>query len=255
MDYRLTDGLADPVGEADPFATERLVRFAPTAWCYSPPPDAPEVAPLPWRRRGHVTFGCFNTPGKINAAVIALWAQVLHAVPGAKLRLKGAGFSAPENRAGFAARFAPHGIGAERLEFAERTPTNAAHLACYHDIDIALDTAPYNGTTTTCEALWMGVPVVSLVGDRHLSRVGVSLLTAVGHADWLAASPADYVAIAARLAADPRDGVTDPFGRVHGHDNLWITDGSLHVTNGGFNPALTIMALAFRAAEKIARSF
>lgn len=203
MDCRFTDDLADPVGEADEFATERLVRFAPTAWCYAPPPDAPEVAPLPWTRRGHVTFGCFNTPGKINAAVVALWAQVLHAVPGATLRLKGAGFSAPEKRAGFAARFAPHGIGAERLEFAERTPTNAAHLACYHDIDIALDTAPYNGTTTTCEALWMGVPTISIVGDCHMARVGLSLLTAAGHADWAAPDAAGYVARAAALASDP----------------------------------------------------
>lgn len=203
MDYRFTDERADPTGEADAFATERLVRFAPTAWCYAPPADAPEVATLPWARRGHVTFGCFNTPGKINDGVLALWARVLHAVPTAKMRLKGAGFSSPTSRAGFAARFMPHGIGPERLEFAERTPTNAAHLACYHDIDIALDTTPYNGTTTTCEALWMGVPTVSLVGDCHMARVGLSLLTAAGHADWAAADTAGYVACAAALARDP----------------------------------------------------
>lgn len=203
MDYRFTDAIADPVGEADGFATEQLVRFAPTAWTYAPPPDAPPVHPTPCLERARVTFGCFNTPAKITDSAIALWAQVLAAVPGARLRLKGAGFGDPANRARFAERFAPHGVAAERLEFVERTASTAAHLACYHDIDIALDTAPYNGTTTTCEALWMGVPVISLAGDRHMARVGASLLAAAGHPEWTAASPEDYVARAAELAGDP----------------------------------------------------
>ena len=203
MDYRFTDAIADPVGEADGFATEHLVRFAPTAWTYAPPPDAPTVNPAPCLERGRVTFGCFNTPAKITDSVVALWAQVLAAAPGARLRLTGAGFGDPANRARFAERIAPHGVAAERLEFVERTASTAAHLACYHDIDLALDTAPYNGTTTTCEALWMGVPVISLAGDRHMARVGASLLAAAGHAEWAATSTEDYVRRAAELAGDP----------------------------------------------------
>ena len=203
MDYRFTDLLADPMGGADDLATEKLVRFAPTAWCYAPPGDAPPVAPLPSAAKGHVTFGCFNKPAKITDAMVALWSRVLRAVSDSRLRLKGAGFTSPEQQARFAARFAPHGIGPERLEFAERTPTNREHLACYGEIDIALDTAPYNGTTTTCEALWMGVPTVTLVGDRHMARVSASLLTAAGHAEWVAPDPAGYVARAVALAGDP----------------------------------------------------
>lgn len=202
MDYRFTDAVADPVEDADRFATERLVRFAPTAWTYEPPKDAPAVQPAPALTRGHITFGCFNTPAKITDSIIALWSRVLVGVPGSKLRLKGAGFSAPAQRALYAARFAPHGVTAERLEFVERTATNAAHLACYHDVDIALDTAPYNGTTTTCEALWMGVPVITLVGEQHMARVGASLLAAAGHADWATTSPDDYVRCAVALAGD-----------------------------------------------------
>lgn len=202
MDYRFTDDIADPAGEADAWATEQLVRFAPTAWSYAPPADALTVSAPPRGQRGHVTFGCFNAPAKITDAVVALWARVLIAVPQSRLRLKGAGFGDPAQRAHQAARFAAHGIAAERLEFAGRTATTTAHLACYHDIDIALDTAPYNGTTTTCEALWMGVPVVSLAGDRHMARVGASLLTAAGHPEWAAVSADDYVRCAAELAAD-----------------------------------------------------
>jgi len=112
-------------------------------------------------------------------------------------------YTSPEQQARFAARFAPHGIGPERLEFAERTPTNREHLACYGEIDIALDTAPYNGTTTTCEALWMGVPTVTLAGDRHMARVSASLLTAAGHAEWVAPDAAGYVARAVALADNP----------------------------------------------------
>ncbi len=202
MDYRFTDGIADPADDADRFATERLVRFAPTAWAYAPPADAPDVEAPPCRRRGHTTFGCFNTPAKITDVIIALWSRVLLAVPGSKLCLKGAGFGTPAQRAFQAARFAPHGISAERLEFLERAETNAAHLACYHDIDIALDTAPYNGTTTTCEALWMGVPVITLTGERHMARVGASLLTAAGHAEWATSTPEAYVRGASELAGD-----------------------------------------------------
>jgi predicted O-linked N-acetylglucosamine transferase (SPINDLY family) len=119
------------------------------------------------------------------------------------LLLKGAGLTTEEARARYTQRFAMLGLPMTRVELLDRTPDNFSHLALYGRVDVALDTYPYHGTTTTCEALWMGVPVVTLVGDRHMSRVGLSLLTSVGHAEWAATSPDDYVRIAKQLAIDP----------------------------------------------------
>ena len=201
MDYRFTDAIADPLGDADRYATEKLVRFAPTAWAYSPPPDAPAVAAAPCLSRGHITFGCFNTPAKITDAVLGLWAKILSSVPNSRLCLKGAGLDNPALRDRYLAPFARAGVSADRVDFLARTNGTASHLACYHSMDIALDTAPYNGTTTTCEALWMGVPVTTKVGDRHMARVGASLLTAVGHPEWIAASDEEYAAHAIALAS------------------------------------------------------
>lgn len=215
MDYRFTDDWADPAGEADGFATEQLVRFAPSAWTYAPPEEAPEEVVAPSRARGYVTFGCFNNLAKITDPVLALWGRIMAAVPNARLQLKGRGLSEAPVRAAYLERFARVGLASERVDFIERTAGTAEHLALYRDIDIALDTFPYHGTTTTCEALWMGVPVVSLVGDRHMARVGASLLTAVGRPQGLAATPDDYVRIAVDWAVtaerlDPvRNGLRD----------------------------------------------
>jgi len=203
MDYRFTDECADPPGEADRRAAEKLVRFAPTAWTYQPPPDAPEPAGLPYTTRGYVTFGCFNSPSKLTDSTLARWGRVLAAVPGSRLRLKGQGLGEAGTRARYAERFGRVGLPVDRVELIERTPDTRSHLAHYREVDIALDTFPYHGTTTTCEALWMGVPVVSLAGDRHASRVAVSLLSAIGRPQWVAATSEDYVRIARDLAADP----------------------------------------------------
>src|SRR5262249_12148475 len=124
------------------------------------------------------------------------------AVPDSRLALKGRGLSNPAVRAAYEARFAKANISAARVTFMERTNTTREHLALYHGIDVALDTFPYHGTTTTCEALWMGVPVVTLAGDAHYSRVGVSLLNAAGHPEWIAADGDDYAQRAASLASD-----------------------------------------------------
>jgi protein O-GlcNAc transferase len=164
IDYRFTDAIADPVGEADAFATEKLVRFAPTAWCYAPPPGAPPVTPLPCRRVGYVTFGSFNDLSKVTDRMLALWSKILQGVTHSRLRLKGRGLSEEAIRSHLSQRFADVGVAAERVDFLERTADTQQHLALYGDVDIALDTFPYHGTTTTCEALWMGVPVVSHMG-------------------------------------------------------------------------------------------
>ena len=203
MDYRFTDALADPVGDADALATETLVRLAPTAWTYAPPADAPDVAEAPCLVRGHITFGCFNNLTKVTDDVVALWGRVLHAVPGSRLTLKGRGLDDSVVRARYQERFARLGLPAERVDFLARTDDTKSHLALYHGVDIALDTFPYHGTTTTCEALWMGAPVVTRAGERHASRVGVSLLAAAGHLEWVATDAGDYVRIATELASEP----------------------------------------------------
>lgn len=201
--WRFTDAITDPPGEADALATEQLVRFAPTAWCYAPPENTPEVGLPPGAAGGSVTFGCFNNLAKISDTTLRLWAGVLRAVPGSRLLLKGRGLGDAAVRGRYLARFTAAGIAPERLELAERTARTEDHLALYGKVDIALDTFPYHGTTTTCEALWMGVPVVTLLGDRHAARVSASLLTAAGHPEWIAADAGSYAAIAAGLAADP----------------------------------------------------
>jgi predicted O-linked N-acetylglucosamine transferase (SPINDLY family) len=203
MDFRFTDAVADPEGEADRFATERLVRFAPTAWAYAPPADAPAVVPAPGGARGWVTFGCFNNLAKITDGMLATWGRILAGVPHSRLRLKGRGLGDDAIRERYRERLGRCGLDPARVELLDRTADTRQHLALYHDIDVALDTFPYNGTTTTCEALWMGVPVISLAGDRHMSRVGASLLAAAGHPEWVATDADDYVRRAIELAANP----------------------------------------------------
>jgi protein O-GlcNAc transferase len=203
MDHRFTDETADPAGEADAFATERLVRFSSVAWAYQPSGDAPSVSPSPGATAETVTFGCFNNPAKITDATLTLWGRVLAAVPGSRLRLKGTGFGHPTVRARYEARLAHCGLAVSRVDLLERTPDATSHLALYHTIDVAFDTFPYHGTTTTCEALWMGVPVVTMTGRDHRARVGTSLLTAVGHPEWCASDAEDFVRVAVALALDP----------------------------------------------------
>ena len=203
MDFRFTDATADPVGLSDGFATEQLVRFAPCAWAYQPPSEAPEIAPPPPSLANrHVTFGCFNNFSKVSDTTVRGWAAVLSAVPSSRLLLKNHGLDHPALAGALAKRFASLGIDPLRIELLGRTPGTAAHLALYARVDVALDTFPYHGTTTTCEALWQGRPVVTLAGDRHASRVGASLLTAAGHPEWIARDWTEYAAIAAGLAHD-----------------------------------------------------
>jgi protein O-GlcNAc transferase len=203
MHYRFTDAAVDPVGEADALATEKLVRFAPTAWAYEAPAAAPEPGPVPCAAKGTITFGCFNNVAKISDATFGVWARVLNAVPGSCLLLKGRGFGEEAVRQRYLARLAAAGLPVDRVEFLERTARTDEHLALYRRVDISLDTFPYHGTTTTCEALWMGVPVVTLMGDRHVARVSGSLLTAIGRGGWVAQTKDDYVRIATELGSNP----------------------------------------------------
>jgi protein O-GlcNAc transferase len=203
MDYRFVDAVSDPTGEDQRFHTERLFRFAPTAWAYEPPVSAPEVSPAPCTRGGPIAFGSFNNFAKVSAATVELWARVLEAVPDSRLVLKGHGLHLAEVSPTIARRLEKLAVDPARVQLLGRTPNLASHLSVYAEVDVALDTVPYNGTTTTCEALWMGVPVVTLRGDRHAARVSASLLTAAGHPEWIASSKDEYVHIATTLAKDP----------------------------------------------------
>jgi predicted O-linked N-acetylglucosamine transferase (SPINDLY family) len=203
IDYRIVDDMTDPPGAADGFASETLLRLPGGFLCFGAPKDAPEPAAPPCLRTGAVTFGSFNNPAKVSAAAFDVWAQLLIRSPGARLLLKGKPFADEATCAWFLARFRERGIAAERVQLVAWLPSSTAHLGLYEKIDIALDPFPYNGTTTTCEALWMGVPVVTLRGDRHSARVGASLLNQVGFADWIADSVDGYVEIALALAANP----------------------------------------------------
>lgn len=201
IDYRITDRVADPAGEEAHYS-EELLRLDGCFLCYQPDPNTPDVAPLPASTNGHVTFGSFNNFSKINRGVLQLWARVLKQVPSSRLLLKCPALTDATVQERVSTALQALGIGIERVDLLGHTPTRQEHLALYAKMDIALDTFPYNGTTTTCEALWMGVPVLSLVGERHAGRVGASLLNAAGLADWLADTPESFVAIAQAMAAD-----------------------------------------------------
>lgn len=201
MDYRLTDALADPEGQ-ERFYTEKLVHLPGCFLCYLPPADAPAVTSPPSDEAGFVTFGSFNNLSKINSQVVELWSEILRGVPKSRLLLKNHSLTDADTRENYHAMFAGHAITRDRLELIGHTPTREGHLALYGRVDIALDTFPYNGTTTTCEALWMGVPVITQTGKSHASRVGLSLLTALDLNELVADGPQEYAACATTLAND-----------------------------------------------------
>ena len=201
IDYRFTDALADPDGQ-DRFYTEQLYRLPDCFLCYQGLESSPAVSSLPALDNGYITFGSFNNLAKMNEGVIKLWSDVLHKVEGARLLIKNPSLSDPGSCEYISALFSAQGITSERLQLVGLIPGREEHLALYSKIDVGLDIFPYNGTTTTCEALWMGVPVISLTGDRHAGRVGLSLLTATGMENLVANSETEYIDIAKNLAAN-----------------------------------------------------
>jgi protein O-GlcNAc transferase len=204
MDYRLTDAYADPPGKTERFHSEKLLRLPRTFLCYRPSPDMPEVTPLPALSGKQITFGSLNILPKISPATIELWSQVLLNIPNSRLILKSyLGLGIPTVAKRLLDQFAAAGVSPDRIELHAKIPSRAAHLSLYDRIDIALDTFPYHGATTTCEALWMGVPVITLEGNTHASRVGVSVLNNAGFPQFVADLPQKYVQIAADWAKNP----------------------------------------------------
>jgi len=200
IDYRITDARADPPGESDGLHVENLVRLPETFLCYAPPAVRAETSPAPVHRNSHVTFGSFNNFAKLTPLTIKLWSRIL-AATNSRLLIKTRGLQDPGLRALLLERFLKYGVDAERLELMPPILDQREHLQTYSEVDIALDSFPYHGTTTTMEALWMGVPVVTLEGDRHAARVGTSILSGLGLAELVAHSEDEYVQIATRLAA------------------------------------------------------
>jgi protein O-GlcNAc transferase len=201
VDYRITDAVVDPVDTRQQHS-EELVRLPGCFLCYTPPTKIPDVGPLPAARNGTVTFGSFSCLAKVHPGVVALWSKVLRAVPGSKLVIKAKGFYSPEVQLRISSMFERHGIAANRLRLVSLTNGPFEHLNMYNEVDIALDTFPYANTTTTCETLLMGVPVVTLAGKTHGSRVGVTLLHQVGLDDLVAEDQDAFVRNATALAND-----------------------------------------------------
>ncbi len=196
MDYRLVDRITDPVNEG----SEKLLYLPNGFFCYSPAEEAP--SDIPPRAEGPLTFGSFNNSIKMSMACIRVWARILAEAPEARLLLKSNHFIDPKACDYIKAGFADHGIEPERLELVPYKDSREEHHALYAQVDVALDPFPYNGTTTTCEALWMGVPVVTLRGDHHRSRVGTSILSRIGLDECVADDEDAYVSIATALARD-----------------------------------------------------
>jgi predicted O-linked N-acetylglucosamine transferase (SPINDLY family) len=202
IDYRLTDGLADPAGATEAFHSERLARLPKTNWCFAEPQGVPEVSDLPARESGAICFGSFNRLAKLSPQTLDLWARVLKAIPNSRLLVKERSLNEQAVRDHLTESFSSCGIAPERLEIVGPKHDRGEHFQSYARADIALDPFPYHGTTTTCEALWMGVPVLTLAGRTHVSRVGVSLLTNVDLPEMIARNEDEYVEIATRLAND-----------------------------------------------------
>ncbi|MCW5963648.1 MAG: tetratricopeptide repeat protein [Bryobacterales bacterium] len=205
IDYRIVDPVTDPVdGESAARHTEALVRMAPTFLCFHPVEATVDVAPAPpCLTTGVVTFGTFNNNKKIDIEAVNTWGALLGAVPQSRLLLKCRSYGAEEARRYVLGLLGQAGVSPERVVFLPGDPSYEDHLRQYAHLDIALDTFPYNGTTTTLEALWMGVPVVTLSGQTHASRVGRSILHALGRPQWATESAEDFSRIGAALAADP----------------------------------------------------
>jgi len=200
MDWFLTDRWETPSG-FEPLYTERLLRLPDGYVCYSPPPHAPDVPPLPALANGFVTFGCFNNLAKITPVVIRTWGKILRRLPDARFVLKSHPFTDAETAERVHGAFAALGIPPERILL--RGPSgHRAFMRAFGDIDIALDPFPYSGGLTTCEALWMGVPTIALPGELFSARHSVSHLSNAGLADWVAPSIAGYIDMAVARASD-----------------------------------------------------
>jgi predicted O-linked N-acetylglucosamine transferase (SPINDLY family) len=201
MDYRITDGYADPPGMTEMYHSEKLLRLPRTFASYRPPEEAPEVSPLPATIYGRVTFGAFTTLAKLPPVLLDCWSEILLQVPDSRLLITAAGLQAADLQRDIRRRFESKGIDPTRVDLMGKRPFEE-YFALHHRVDIYLDTFPVNGHTVTCHALWMGLPVVTLAGQTHCQRLGASVLSNLGMEGQIAKSSQEYVRIAKELAGD-----------------------------------------------------
>jgi protein O-GlcNAc transferase len=205
IDWRIVDAISDPPGPSDAHCTERLLRIEGCNWCYRPPGAdelMPDVSPSPVVASGRFTFGSFNNLGKVTPRVVEAWGRILAQVPGAKLILKDRWKDSPRVLRWVLEGIEAAGASRSQIEIIGFAPV-AEFFATYARVDLQLDPFPYNGTTTTCESLWLGVPVLTLEGKWHAARVGTSLMTAAGLPEFIAPSIDAYIEKAVALANDP----------------------------------------------------
>jgi protein O-GlcNAc transferase len=198
MDFRLSDSYLDPVGGDETAYTEQSIRL-PSYWCYEPFSETAELNDLPASKNGWITFGCFNNYCKVSPSTWAAWIKILQTLPDSRLILTS---PVGSHRERISHELTAAGIAANRVSFAKFVSPKE-YFTLYHQIDIALDPFPYCGGTTTCDALWMGVPVVTLKGASAVGRAGVSILSQLKLTEWIAGDVDQYVQIAAKLAGDP----------------------------------------------------
>jgi predicted O-linked N-acetylglucosamine transferase (SPINDLY family) len=198
MDYRMSDPHLDPMGANDAFYSEKTHRLPDSFWCYDPHGDQPEPNELPASNGAPITFGCLNNFCKVNEPMLELWARIMREVPGSKLLLLADPGSHWQRTT---EKLQSMGVDPTRVEFAPKRPREQ-YLELFHHIDLMLDTFPYNGHTTSLDSFWMGVPVVTLLGQPAVSRAGLCLATNLGLTELVAQNAQDYVRLAIDLALD-----------------------------------------------------
>ena len=198
MDYRLTDSITDPLKNNSEYS-ENVINLSPPFICYYPPEKIPEISALPFLKNQYITFGSFNYLGKINNHVIQSWAELLREIPESRLIIKSRPLSDISVQKKIIELFIHEGVEKERIFLIGHVHSKYQHLSLYNQVDIALDPFPYNGTTTTCEALLMGVPVLTIEGSNHAGRVSKSLLISIGLQDFIAKNQFDFIDKAQRL--------------------------------------------------------
>ena len=201
MDYRLVDDVTDQA-DTDRYHSEQLIRLPGGFNCYTGDDTAPVYEDLPFDRDGHITFGSFNNLLKVGPGVVKAWSRVLSGVPGSRLLLKANNLRDASVRETLLSEFEAEGISRDRIDLVVWTESREEHLKLYHRVDIGLDTFPFNGATTTCEAMWMGVPVTTFIGSRHAGRVGASILKQAGLHDLVADSVDEMISKTIALAND-----------------------------------------------------
>lgn len=204
MDFRILDEVVAPEGGLAELGSEAIIRLPHGFHCYQPPEETPEIGDLPFDRSGVITFGCFNRNPKLSPETLSSWIDILKAVPESRLLLKSKWFLDSTVQDLTIKPFVEAGISEDRIVFLPWKNTTSEGLAIYNEVDITLDPYPYNGTTTTCEAVWMGVPVVSRCGESQVCRTGRSLMRQMGLEEWVASDRADYVEKAVKLAENPQ---------------------------------------------------